>query len=435
MNAALSPDAARTLLMDCLDAAIDAAMPARSLAAHLPARPQGRCIVVGGGKASAAMAAAVEAAWPDVPMTGLVITRYGHAVPTQHVRIIEAAHPVPDAAGLDATQRMLDLVATAVPGDLVLALVSGGGSALLTAPAEGLTLADKQEMNRLLLAAGAPIGLMNRVRPALSRIKGGGLARAVPPGVTLVTLVISDVPGDDLAIIASGPTITTATSTRAEAAAILARFGIEPPPAVAALLAMPERATLAAHQIGEVRLIASPMMALHAARTRAAAHGINVMILGDALEGESREVATVMAGIARSVAENGHPATAPLLLLSGGETSVTMPRAGNVAGGRNTEFCLALALAAEDWAGRTGALWALAADTDGIDGNQDAAGALIDPGSLTRARALGLDPRALLDRHESYRLFDGIGGLIRTGPTNTNVNDFRAVLVMGPDTA
>jgi len=427
------PASPHALLNACLRAAIDAALPARTLARHLPAPPRGRCLVVGGGKAAASMAQALEAAWPDVPLSGLVVTRYGHAVPTQRITITEAAHPVPDAAGLAATQRMLDLVATARPGDLVLALVSGGGSALLSAPVPGITLADKQALNRALLGAGVPIGLMNRVRPLLSRIKGGGLARAVPQGVDLVTLLISDVPGDDPAVIASGPTVPAARATHAEARAILARFGIVPPPAVAALLAGPDLPppTVAA---ADVRLIASPMMALQAAAACARSHGVTPLVLGDAIEGESREVATVLAGMARSVAEHGQPARAPALLLSGGETSVTLRGATGGAGGRNTEFCLAFALAL-DGVAEGGRIWALAADTDGIDGNQDAAGALVGPDTLHRARALGLDPRAVLDGHDSFRLFEAVGGLIRTGPTHTNVNDFRALLVMPPKPA
>ena len=373
------------------------------------------------------MAAAVEAAWPEVALSGLVVTRRGHAVPTRRIEVVEATHPVPDEAGEIAARRILQLAQSAGPDDLVLALISGGGSALLSLPAPGITLADKQHITRALLRSGAPIDEMNRVRQALSAIKGGRLAQAAAPA-RLLTLIISDVPGDDPAVIASGPTIIPKgrSRERAEALAILKRRGIRPSDAVAALLARPEP-DLPPGTPGVVQLIASPSMALQAAAEVARAHGVTPLILGDALEGESRELGVVLAGIARSVREHGQPLPPPLLLLSGGETVVTMrgPPTGDEQGGRNTELLLAFAVAS---GGRPG-VWALAGDTDGIDGSSDAAGAIVTPSSLGRAGAAGLAPRDLLDTHRSYRLFDTIGDLVVTGPTLTNVNDFRAVLI------
>ena len=427
MTSRFDDDAARRLLRAAFDAAIASAQPARVLAAHLPAPPTGRCIVVGAGKAAASMAAAVEAAWPDVALTGLVVTRRGHAVPTRRIEVVEATHPLPDAAGETAARRILELAQSAGPDDLVLALISGGGSALLSLPAPGITLADKQHITRALLRSGAPIDEMNRVRQALSAIKGGRLARAAAPARVL-TLIISDVPGDDPAVIASGPTIvpTGGGRDRVQAMAILKRRGIQPPDAVVALLSQPEPEPPPGAS-GMVRLIASPSMALQAAAEVARAHGVTPLILGDALEGESRELGVVLAGISRSVREHAQPMPPPLLLLSGGETVVTMQSAptGDEQGGRNTELLLSFAVASR---GRPG-IWALAGDTDGIDGSSDAAGAIVTPSSLQRAESAGLAPRDLLDAHQSYRLFDALGDLVVTGPTLTNVNDFRAVLV------
>ncbi len=420
---------ARLLLRQAFDAAVASAQPARVLAAHLPEPPRGRCIVLGAGKAAASMAAAVEAAWPQVDLSGLVVTRVGHDVPTARIAVAQASHPVPDAAGEAAARRILALAEAAGPDDLVLALISGGGSALLSLPAPGLTLADKQAVTTALLRSGATIDEMNQVRRALSAIKGGRLGRAASPA-RLLTLVISDVPGDDPAVIASGPTIAVRSrpgvpGERAAAAAILSRRSIRPPVAVAAFLRQAEPPAAPAWS-GAVRLVASPSMALDAAAAVARSHGVTPLILGDAIEGESRELGIVLAGIARSVREHGHPSPPPLMLLSGGETVVTMTGlSGAARGGRNTELLLSFAVAN---AGRDG-VWALACDTDGIDGSGDAAGAMVTPSSLARAEACGLPPRDLLDSHRSFELFDAIGDLLRTGPTMTNVNDFRAVLI------
>jgi len=420
---------ARAALRRLFDAAVRAADPRAVLARHLPEppRPGGRVIVVGAGKSAAVMAAAVEAAWPEAPLSGLVVTRYGHAVPTRRIEVVEAAHPVPDAAGEAAARRILSLVQGLTPRDLVLVLISGGGSALLALPAPGLTLEDKQAVNRALLASGATIHEMNCLRRHLSAIKGGRLAAAAHPA-RVVTLAISDVPGDDPAVIASGPTVPD-PSNFADAKALVAHYGITLPPAVAAHLAAAAEETpkpgdprLAK---AEYRMIATPMMALEAMASEAREMGLTPLILGDALEGEAREVGTVLAGIARSARAHGHPLPAPAVLLSGGETTVTIraPKPGR--GGRNTECLLGLTLAL---AGEPG-IWALAADTDGIDGTEDAAGAIAAPDSLARARAAGLDPRAMLASHDSYGLFSALGDLVVTGPTLTNVNDVRVVLI------
>ena len=407
------------------DAAVAAALPARTVPGHLPAPPKGRTIVLGAGKASAAMAKAVEDHWPG-PIGGLVVTRYGHSVPCKQIQIVEAAHPVPDTAGEAAARRILDLALGAGPDDLVLCLISGGGSALLTLPSEGLTLADKQAINKALLASGADIGQMNVVRKHLSAIKGGWLAAAAHPA-RVVSLLISDIPGDDPAAIASGPTVAD-SSTFADARAVLARYGIEPPPAVQAHLA---RAAEETPKPGDPRLaavenlmIAMPQRSLEAAAAMAREAGMTPLLLGDALEGEAREVGRVMAGIARSVLEHGHPLGQPCVLLSGGETTVTVRnKAGR--GGRNTEFLLGLAIQLQGTPG----VWALAADTDGIDGSETSAGAIVTPDSLARAHALGLEPRELLAANDAWVFFDRLGDLVTTGPTLTNVNDFRAVLI------
>jgi hydroxypyruvate reductase len=416
---------ARAALRQVFEASIAAADPRRVLAPYLPARPRGRIVVVGGGKSAAVMAAAVEDAWPDAELSGVVVTRYGHAVPTRHIAVVESSHPVPDANGEAGARRVLEAVRGLGPDDLVLALMSGGASALMALPAPGLTLADKQAVNRALLASGATISEMNCVRKHLSAIKGGRLAAAAAPA-RVVTLAISDVPGDDPAVIGSGPTVPDPT-TFAMARALLARYRITPSPAVAARLAQDADETPKPGSLPntELHLIATPAMALAAAAKTARDLGLAPLILGDALEGESREMGTVMAGIARSIATHGLPLAAPAILLSGGETTVTIGQGPAGRGGRNTEFLLALAVAL---AGTPG-VWAAAGDTDGIDGTDDAAGAIVTPDTLARARAAGLDPRAVLDGHDSYSLFDAIGDLIRTGPTLTNVNDVRAVLV------
>ena len=422
-------------LRHCFMAAIAAADPRRLVAAALPEKPRGRCVVVGAGKAAASMAAAVEAAWPDVALSGLVVTRYGHALPHDaphhaphraplgRIAVMEAAHPVPDANSEAAARRIMGLVSGLGAEDLVLALISGGGSALLALPAPGLTLADKQAVHRALLASGASIAEMNAVRKCLSGIKGGRLARAAAPA-RVVTLAISDVPGDDPAVIASGPTVPDAITPTA-LRAILDRYRLRPPEAVAAFLEHAAETPQPPGAPPDYRLIATPLMALEAAAQAARRKGLAPLILGDALEGESRELGRVMAGIATSVRRHGVPLAAPALLLSGGETVVTIGDAPCGRGGRNTEFLLALALAL----GGAPGIWALAGDSDGIDGTEGAAGAIIGPDTLARARAGGLDPAAMLAGHDSYSLFETLGDLVVTGPTLTNVNDIRAVLV------
>ncbi|MFL5332373.1 MAG: glycerate kinase [Geminicoccaceae bacterium] len=415
----------RAFLRALFDVAVAAADPAVVLPAHLPEPPRGRTIVVGAGKASAAMGLALERHWPG-ELSGLIVTRYGHGAPCRRIDVVEAAHPVPDEAGRSATARILESVGGLGEDDLVLALISGGGSALLTLPPEGLSLADKQGVNRALLRSGASIDEMNCVRKHLSRIKGGRLAAAAFPART-VSLVISDVPGDDPAVIASGPTVPDPT-TAADARAILARYGIELPPGMRRHLNSPAAETpkpgdprLAR---AEVRLVAAPQLSLEAAARLAREGGVAPLLLGDALEGEAREVGKVMAGIADSVASHGCPAVAPAVLLSGGETTVTVRGEGK--GGRNVEFLLGLAVAL-DGAPR---IWAIAGDTDGIDGAEEVAGAVIAPDSLARARTAGLDPRAMLAANDAHSLFEALGDQVITGPTLTNVNDFRAVLVL-----
>ncbi len=413
---------ARIFLRQLFDIAVGSANPLKVLASHLPERPKGRCIVVGAGKASAAMAAALEQAWPDVKTSGIVVTRYGHAVPTSKIKIIEAAHPVPDDNSLRAAEEILQVVSGLTKDDLVIALISGGGSALLVSPAAGLTLADKQNLNRALLQSGASIGEMNVVRKHLSRIKGGKLAEAAAPA-RVVTLVISDVPGDDPAIIASGPTVFDG-STPQDALNILKRYNVETSASIKQALGKP--VTKLHHAKTDVRMIASPLMALKAAADFATSNSITPLILGDALEGEARDLGKVMAGIALSAQLHGLPLAAPCVLLSGGEATVTIQNGKAGRGGRNTEFLLSLAIALQGVVG----IWALAGDTDGIDGTEDAAGAFITPDSLARARAVNLDARTILAGHDSHSLFKAVGDLVITGPTLTNVNDFRAVLVL-----
>ncbi|MDP5307285.1 glycerate kinase type-2 family protein [Paracoccus spongiarum] len=415
-------DDARNLLLGMMQAAIAAADPATVLARHLPAKPAGRCIVVGAGKSAAAMALAVETAWPDVDLSGVVVTRYGHTVPTRRIAVRQAAHPVPDRAGLDAAGAILRAAEQAGPEDLVLALISGGGSALMSLPVDPLTLDDKIAVNRLLLASGLAIDDMNRIRRRLSRLKGGGLARAAAPA-RLVTLAISDVPGDDPAAIAPGPTVPDPTATE-DLSHLVETLGPALPDAARRILLAPGRPqdpfTV------DYRLIATPQMSLQAAAEVARAAGVTPVLLGDALEGEAAQMGVVMAGIARAVATHGTPARAPAVLLSGGEGTVTLGGKSPGRGGRNTEFLLALAQALQGHAG----IHALAVDTDGIDGTEDAAGAIIAPATLATAREAGLDPRRYLAGHDSYSFFDAAGALLRTGPTLTNVNDFRAILVL-----
>lgn len=426
-------DSPQALLRRMLDAAITAARPASCLPPHLPTPadlpPGGRLIVIGAGKASAAMARVVEDHWSG-PLSGLVVTRYGYAVPCSRITIVEAAHPVPDAAGEAAARRMLDLVRDLGPDDLVLCLISGGGSALLPLPLPGISLDDKQALSRALLKSGATIGEMNCVRRHLSAIKGGRLAAACHPARVL-TLAISDVPGDDPVDIASGPTVADPT-TRQDALDILRRHAITPPPAIAALLAG-SRGDGAGESVkpgdprlrrAETRLIATPQQALEAAAAVAARAGVPPHILGDALEGEARDVGTVMAGIARQVARRGQPFTPPCVLLSGGETTVTVR--GHGRGGRNVEFLLALGIALDGQPG----VHALAADTDGVDGQEEIAGALLTPDSLSRAWSLGINPRDSLAANDGHGFFGALGDSVVTGPTLTNVNDFRAVLIL-----
>ena len=417
---------ARQALRALFDAAVAAADPRIVLAQHLPPKPtKGRTIVVGGGKSAAVMAAALEDAWPDVAMQGVVVTRYGHAVPTKRIEVIEAAHPVPDANSQKGAQRLLQAVQGLTADDLVIALMSGGASALLAAPAPGLTLEDKQAINKALLACGANITEMNAVRKHLSAIKGGRLAAAAAPA-RIVTMAISDVPGDDPAVIGSGPTVPDRT-TFADARALIARYGIVPSPAVAARLAQDADETPKPGSLPrtEFRMIATPLMALQATAKAAEAMGFTPVILGDALEGESKEMGTVMAGIARSIRDHGYPVKAPAVLLSGGETTVTLGAGPFGHGGRNTEFLAGLAVALNGAPG----IWAMAADTDGVDGMDEVAGAILTPDTLVRLKAQGLEARTMLAGHDSHTLFKSVGDLIVTGPTLTNVNDIRAVLI------
>ncbi len=417
----------RDLLLRMFQAAVGAAAPGGCVPGHLPAAPPGRTVVVGAGKAAAAMAQAVEAHWPEErPLSGLVVTRYGHGVgKLPRVEVVEAAQPVPDAAGQAAAARMLELVAGLGTDDLVLCLISGGASSLLALPAPGVDLAAKQAVNRALLRSGAGIHEMNCVRKHLSAIKGGRLAEAAAPA-QVVTLMISDVPGDDPSVIGSGPTVPDAT-TLADARAVLARYGIDAPPSVTAWLQDPAAETPKPGDPAFARtstvMIATPQAGLEAAAAVARKAGIAPVILGDAIEGEAAEVARVMAGIARQCAAHGQPASPPCVLISGGETTVTVRGKGR--GGRNAEFLLALAVALDGHPG----IHAIACDTDGIDGTEDNAGALLGPGSLARAAALGINARDRLADNDGYGFFGALGDLVTTGPTRTNVNDFRAILI------
>ncbi|HEX4376894.1 MAG TPA: glycerate kinase [Steroidobacteraceae bacterium] len=412
------------LLFAMFCAAVDAASASRCVPANLPERPSGRVVVVGAGKAAAEMALAVENEWHDA-VSGVVVTRYGHGVPCRHVEVVEAGHPNPDAAGVAAASRIRDLVSGLTADDLVLCLWSGGGSSLLALPASTITLADKRSINQQLLRSGAGISEINCVRKHLSAIKGGRLALLAHPA-QVVSLIISDVPGDDLSVIASGPTVADASTCR-EACEVLERYDLNVPAHVLQWLRSDAAETPKAgdERLARVRniLIATPMMSLRAAAQCASDQGIHPFILGDGLEGEARESARVHAGIARSCAEHGEPAATPCVLISGGETTVSLRGRGR--GGRNAEFLLALALALKAHP----QIWGLACDTDGIDGTEDNAGARITPDTLERAVGWGYDPQALLDDNDAWRLFDALGDLIVTGPTRTNVNDFRALLI------
>ena len=432
----------RIFLRQLFDAAVKRALPIDNTAAFLPAVPKGRTLVLGAGKAAGAMAHAVEALWPkDAPLSGMVVTRYGHTperplgVPAR-LKVVEASHPVPDAAGLAAAEEILQLTKGLTADDLVLCLISGGGSALLTLPAEGLSLAEKQAINQALLKSGANISEMNCVRKHLSRIKGGRLAAACAPA-RVVTLTISDVPGDDPSIIASGPTVPDPT-TCADALGILQRYNIEVSPTVLEAL---QQATFETPKPGhvvfqnnQVHLIATPAQSLQAAAALAESKGLRAYVLSDELEGESREVGKVHAALARASAKGMGPFVRPCVILSGGETTVTVqsgkvksgvkPREGR--GGRAGEFCMGLALALQGQQG----VWALAADTDGIDGIEDNAGAMVTPDTLNRASAAGLSLEEHLACNDAYGYFQALNDLVFSGPTHTNVNDFRAILVL-----
>jgi glycerate 2-kinase len=415
----------KRFLRALFDAAVAAALPGKRVPAFLPGPPRGRTLVIGAGKAAATMARTVEENWPG-ELSGLVVTRYGHAIPTSRIGVVEASHPVPDEAGARAAQRMLDIVHGLGPDDLVLALISGGGSALLPMPFEGLTLADKQAINTALLKSGASIHEMNCVRRHLSAIKGGRLAVACHPA-KVVNLLISDVPGDDPVDIASGPTVGDPT-TCADALAIVARYGIELPKKAGAILESGAGETIKPGDSRlarvETHLIATPALALQAAAAVAKEHGITPHILGDDIEGEARDVAKVLGGIALSIARHGEPFSPPCVLLSGGETTVTVR--GNGRGGRNVEFLLSLALTLK---GRAG-IHALAGDTDGVDGLEEIAGAYVSPDTIGRALARGIRPAESLANNDGHGFFEALGNSVVTGPTLTNVNDFRAILIL-----
>lgn len=412
----------QTFLRALFDRAVEVADPMRSLARFLPEKPAGRVLVIGAGKASARMAEAVEAVWG--PCKGLVITRYGYGRPCRGVEIVEAAHPVPDAAGAKATTRMLALLEGLGEADFVLALISGGASALLCAPAVGVTLSEKQAVNAALLASGAPISAMNTVRKHLSRVKGGQLAAAAYPA-RMLALMISDVPGDDPAFIGSGPTVGDAT-TPADADEVLRRWSVPVPASVAGALRRSGVIPQGDARLSRVEnvIYAAPAQSLAAAADKATAAGCEVRLLGDRLEGEAREVAAAQAATARQIKAGLTPGARPVLLLSGGELTVT--RRGDGIGGPNAEFCLALALALEGAAG----IHALACDTDGVDGAAEVAGAVIGPDTLAKAQAVGLEGKAALARNDAHSFFAAIGAQVVTGPTLTNVNDFRAVLIL-----
>ncbi|MHA6684888.1 glycerate kinase type-2 family protein [Mesorhizobium sp. A556] len=414
----------KSFLTSIFDIAVAAADPERTIRSHLPGKPKGRTVIVGAGKGAAQMAAAFEKAW-DGPLEGLVVTRYGYGAKTERIEVIEAAHPVPDLAGLEASRRLLEKVAGLTEDDLVVALICGGGSALLPSPAPGLTLPDEIAVNEALLASGAPISAMNAIRKHLSCIKGGRLAAAAWPA-KVVSLVVSDIPGDNPALVASGPTIPDAAN-REDALAAIAAYGMKLPEAVMAHIGSPAadapRPDDEKFARNEVHLIASAAVSLEAAAAEAARHGIDAVILSDSIEGEAREVGSVHAAIAREVAVRNRPFNKPVLILSGGETTVTLRAKGK--GGRNSEFLLAFAIGI---AGVHG-IHALAADTDGIDGSEDNAGAFADGSTVQRMRAAGVDAKAMLAGNNAWTAFNAVDDLFVPGPTGTNVNDLRAILV------
>ncbi|MER9015998.1 glycerate kinase [Mesorhizobium sp. M0898] len=414
----------KSFLISIFNAAVAAADPQRTIKDHLPARPKGRTIVIGAGKGSAQMAAAFEKVW-DRPIEGLVVTRYGYGAACRRIEIIEAAHPVPDAAGLEASRRLLEKVQGLTADDLVVALISGGGSALLPSPAEGLTLADEIAVNQALLASSAPIAAMNTIRKHLSTIKGGRLAAAAYPA-KVVSLVVSDIPGDNPALVASGPTVPDSGS-REDALASIAAHDMKLPASVMAHINSPAadapRVDDPRFSRNEVHLIASAGVSLEAAAAEARYQGIEAVILSDSIEGEAREVGGVHAAIAREVATRNRPFAKPVLILSGGETTVTLRAKGK--GGRNSEFLLAFAIGISGLAG----VHALAADTDGIDGSEDNAGAFADGSTVSRMHKAGIDAKAMLAGNNAWTAFNAVDDLFVPGPTGTNVNDLRAILI------
>lgn len=421
----MSPD---ELLKAMFQAGVDAALPSLCVPPHLPDRPAGRTVIIGAGKASGAMAKALEDSWSGA-LDGVVVTRYGYRLPTERLEVVEAAHPVPDAAGREAAQRVFKAVQGLTEDDLVVALISGGGSALLAAPAAGISLEEKQAVNKALLASGATISEMNTVRKHLSAIKGGRLAQAAYPA-KVVALMISDVPGDDASIIASGPTVPD-PSTNADAIAIVEKYRIDLPTNVRRVLETidetPKPGDKCFDRVENV-MIATPQASLEAAAAVARKAGITPVILGDSIEGESRDVGLVHAGIARQCAMRGQPAEPPCVLISGGETTVTIKSPGGK-GGPNTDFLLSMAIALDGAPN----IYALAGDTDGVDGSEDNAGALIYPDTLKRAEAAGISAKAHQAKNDPYTFFQGIGDLLETGPTMTNVNDLRLVLITQKD--
>lgn len=414
----------KKFLNELFDVAINAALPEHTIKEYLPDPPTGRTVVIGCGKAAATMAVAFEKAW-DAPVEGVVVTRYGHKVPTQFIEVREASHPIPDEAGMAAAIEIQALIVNLTSNDLVVFLVSGGGSSLLTLPAEGISLEDKKMLNTKLLQSGANIREMNCVRKHLSAVKGGRLAEAISPA-QCVTLAISDIPGDDLSVIASGPTEPDETTFN-DAQAILTKYRINEPKSIMNFLGAdkPETPKPDNPVFKNMRshLIATPQHSLEAAARFARIRGFTPLILGDAIEGEAREVARVLAGITKQVVRHNQPAQKPCVLLSGGETTVTVNGSGR--GGRNAEFLLSLALELNGLDG----VWAFAGDTDGIDGTEDNAGALITPDSLKRAGEIGLDAKLMLADNDGYSFFKQLNDLVITGPTLTNVNDFRAIVI------
>ncbi len=416
--------AEKDLLESLFHAAVEAALPERTIAGFLPQKPKGRTVVVGAGKGAAQLARALETHW-DGPLTGTVVTRYGYSCDTEHIRVLEAAHPVPDEAGLDGTAALFDTVAGLMEDDLVIALICGGGSSLLPAPPEGLGLADEMALNDALLKSGAPIDEMNCIRKHASRIKGGRLALAAHPA-RVVSLIVSDIPGDIAAHVASGPTVPS-SSTALEAQGLVRRYGLDLPPALEAHLMSDAAAAPTPDdprfENNEVHIIASAQLSLEAAARAARDRGFEAVILSDAIEGEAREIARMHAAMAIQVARRDAPFSKPVILLSGGETTVTLRHKGR--GGRNSEFLLSLALDIDGFPG----IHALAADTDGIDGSEDNAGAFADGNTAAAIREAGADPAELLTKNDAWRAFDLAGTLFVPGPTGTNVNDFRAILV------